>query len=175
MKNLYILIIVLAFSTSSYSQTRSLNKFINHYKVQDNALAVNVPGFVLDLVGLSSKFIDEEDDEARELINLVKKISRIRLLIIDEEANVDPSDIKKLTSNLQNDNFEELLTVRSEGTSVKILIKENRNSIRNITALIQEDNSIFLMTLSGKFKIEDLKNMKMWEKAEINEKVLETL
>lgn len=163
MKNLYILLI-LAFSTSiAQAQTRSLNRFINHHKVQENALAVSVPGWMFDLAGFSSNFIDEEDSEAREILKLTNKIKRVRVLIIEEHAKVESKDVKKLIDGLKRDKFEELITVKSEGTLIKLMIKEKRDQIRNITAFIQDDETMFLLTLSGKFKLEDIRNLEMWK------------
>jgi hypothetical protein len=166
MKNLYILLVLVFSCSIANSQTRSLNKFINHHKVQDNALAISVPGWMFDLAGFSTNFIDDADHEAKEILKLTDKINRVRVLIVDEHAKVESKDVKKLINGLKRDNFEELITVKSEGTYVKLMIKEKRNQIRNITAFIQSDDSMILMTLSGKFKLEDIRNLDMWDDVE---------
>lgn len=174
MRNLYFLLLACFLTASSYAQTRSINKFINQHKTEDHALAVNVPGWMLDIVGLSANFIDEDDKEARELLKLSDKISRVRFLIIDDGPEVSKKDFRKLISGLKNENFEELMSVRNEDTTVKIMIKEKKDQIRNITALISSDEATILMTLSGRFNLEELKNLEMWkyDKAEDEVEVL---
>lgn len=163
MKNLYTLILFIFLSSTTFSQTRSINKFINHHKAEDHAIAVNVPGWMLDIVGMSANFIDDDDVEAKELLRLTDKIKRIRFMIIDDGPEVEKKDINNLIKGLQKENFEELLSVRSEGTQVRLLIREKRDEIRNITAFINSEDATILMSLSGRFKIEDLKNLKIWD------------
>ena len=100
------------------------------------------------------------------------KISRIRFLIIDDGPEVEKKDINKLLKGLQNEQFEELLSVRSEGTQVRLLISEKRNQIRNIAAFINSEDATILMSLSGRFKIEDLKNLKIWDYDKDEEELL---
>lgn len=165
MKNLYILIFILLACNVGQTQTRSLNKFINHHKVQDNALAVSVPGWMLDLVGYGASFIEDQEEEVKELLRLSSKISKVRMLIIEEGADIKSKNVKKLIDGLHNEKFEELMTVHSEDADIRLLIKEKRNSIRNITAFVQSEDSLVLITLAGKFKLEDLKNLKIWDEA----------
>lgn len=165
MKNLYILLLVLISSTIGQSQTRSLNKFINNHKVQDNALAISVPGWVLDLVGFGANFVEDQEDEVKELLRLSNKISKVRMLIIDDGAEIKSKNVSNLIKGLQGENFEELITVHSEDTDIRLLIKEKRNAIRNITAFIQSEDTMVLVTLSGNFKFDDLKNLKIWDDA----------
>ncbi len=163
MKNLYLLITLCLLTVSLQGQTKALNKFINHHKVQDHALAINVPGWMLDLVGHSANFIDEDDIEAREILKLSDKISRVRVLIMQDGPEVKKKDIRKLIKGLHKENFEELLSVRSEGTQIRLLVREKKDAIKNITAFINDGDQTILLTLSGKFRYDDLKNLKIWD------------
>lgn len=172
MKNLYILILVTLFTQVSFGQSRSINKFINHHKVQDNALAVTVPGWMMDLAAYSTRFADL-DEEVRELVSFSDNIKKIRFLIIQENADVKEKDFTKLLDGLKREKFEDLMTVHSEETDVRLMVKENGETIRNITAVIKSEGNVVLLTLSGKFKYEDLKKMKMWN--DVNSKVLKEI
>jgi hypothetical protein len=174
MKNLYLILLACLLTGRTFAQTRSINKFINQHKTESHALAVNVPGWMLDIVSLSANFIDEDDKEAKELLKLSDKISRVRFMIIDDGPEVSKKDIRNLISGLKNENFEELISVRSEGTHVKLMIKEKKDEIRNITAFITSEDATILMTLSGRFKLDELKNLEMWnyDKAEEEMEVL---
>ncbi|WP_235295795.1 DUF4252 domain-containing protein [Portibacter marinus] len=163
MKNLYILLAFCFIAASTHAQTRSLNRFINHHKTQDHALAINVPGWMLDIVGMSANFISEDDVEAREILKLSDKISRVRLMIIDDGPEVTKKDINQLIKGLQAEQFEELLSVRSEGTQVRLMVREKRNQIRNITAFVNDGGQTVLITLSGRFQLEEIKNLKIWD------------
>ncbi len=173
MKNLYILLLILVTSSVAQSQSRSINRFINNHKVQDNALAISVPGWMLDLVGFGANFIDDQDEEVRELLRLSDNISKIRLLVIEEGADIKSKNVKKLIKGLRNENFEELITVRSPDADVKLLVKEKRNKIRNITAFVQSEDTLVLVTLSGRFSYDDLKNLEFWD--EMNEEAEDAL
>lgn len=165
MKNLSFLIFLLLISAGISAQTRSLNRFINHQKVQDNALAVSVPGWLFDLAGMSKKLGNgKEDVEVKELLKLADKISRIRILIIPEGASqIDDQEIAKLKKGLTRERFEELVTVQSPEANVQLLIKEKRNKIKNVTAFIQAEDTMILMTISGNFKFSDFQDLKFWD------------
>ena len=123
MKNLYILILVTLFTQVSFGQSRSINKFINHHKVQDNALAITIPGWMMDLAGYSIRFADL-DEEVRELVSFSDKIKKIRFLIIQEDADIKQKDFTKLLDGLKREKFEDLITVHSEDTDVRLMVKE---------------------------------------------------
>lgn len=172
MRNLYILLFACLISSQAFAQTRSINKFINQHKVEDHALAISIPGWMLDIVSMSANFIDEDDKEARELLKLSDKISKVRLLILDDEApGVSKKDMKKLFSGLKKDNFEDLITVKSEGTVVRLMIKEKNDVIKNITAFISSEDATILMTLSGKFNLDELKKLEIWDYEDASEEL----
>lgn len=165
MKILYTTLFLII-TTLSFGQTRALNKFINHHKTADNALAISVPGWMLDIVGYSARVLDEDDEEAREILALTDNISKVRVLIVEENTKISSDDINHLINGLKRDKFEELITVRSEEANIRLLIKERRNIIKNITAVIEDDDQLILMTLSGRFDLDELKEMDIWKEAQ---------
>ncbi len=175
MKNLYLFLIFSLVTSIAFGQTRSLNRFINKNKTSDNALAITVPGWLFDAASFSAKYIDDNEskDEIKDILKIAKKIKRIRLLVVNnEEGGFNPKHVQKLRKGLKRERFEELLTVHSEDADVQFMIKEKRNSIRNVTAFIKVEDTVVLLTLSGKFKYSDFKKMKIWDdiKDEINGK-----
>lgn len=113
-------------------------------------LSINVPMYLAKPI---VKKALREDGESEELINLITKISDIKLLTIENGNQIMLADYAKyLTKN----NFEEWMTVKKENELIKFQAKQNGETIRKLLITVQSANELIFVDVSGKFTADDI-------------------
>ncbi len=151
MKNLIILLF-LAIAIPSFGQSDAVKNFYAKYKNTENIVNVNIQGWILKMVATFS----DEDDMPKDLI---RKISHLRVLVFEDGNPISKKEYKNLLSDVKNDKFETLLTVRDGKDNVHLLVREEREIITDAIVLVRSDNEFVLVSLEGAFSLNDLKNL----------------
>lgn len=151
MKNLIILFF-LAITMPSFGQSRAVKNFYQKYKNNDNVVNVNIQGWVLKMV---ATFTDDEDLPK----DLIRKISHLRVLVMEDGNPVSKNEYSGLLSDVKNDNFETILTVRDGKDKVHLLIREDRELITDAIVLVRSDDEFVMVSLEGAFSLNDLKHL----------------
>lgn len=118
------------------------------YKDYDGAIAVSVPRWA---TFIGSAFVDEKEDR-----RLVRKIRKVKVLFFEDKSPFTQRDLKRFRKKARHRNLDELATVRSGKTYVSILAKERRNVIRKVVVFVNSPDGSGLVTVRGKFRINDL-------------------
>jgi hypothetical protein len=157
MKNLFIIIsFFFVFHIEIQAQTQSIERFVNHYKSQATGEKVDIslPGW---LVRLGSHFIDEDNLDVVDIRAIAQKISFIRIVTAEGVPKIPQSEWQDVLIDAQSANFEPLMTVRSEGDNIHILIREKTDFIRDLFILVQDSQGeLVLLNIGGKFTMEDI-------------------
>lgn len=96
----------------------------------------------------------KEDGESQEVIDLVRKISDVKVLIVESSKTPVKSEFQKyLTKN----NYQEWMSVRQEGQLVSINAQESKDVINRMIINVNDDNdqSVFV-DIKGKFSPDDI-------------------
>ncbi|MGA9213046.1 DUF4252 domain-containing protein [Kaistella sp.] len=145
---------LLIFSTQSciVSQKPNMGFFDNPYYDYKDAkfTSINVPMFLAKPI---VKKALREDGESRELINLIKKVSNIKVMTIENGHSEMVSDFAKY---LKKDNFEEWMTVRKEKETVNFQAKQKGEEIKRLMITIASGSELVLVDVSGKFTTDDI-------------------
>lgn len=118
------------------------------YKDYDGAIAVSVPRWAT-FVG--SAFIDEKADR-----QLVRKIRRARVLFFEDESPFSQRDLKKFVRKSKRRGLDELVTVRSGKTHVRVLAKSHHSTIKKVVVLFSSPEGAGLVTVKGKFRLDEI-------------------
>lgn len=116
-------------------------------------VSINVPMF------LAKPYIKKalrEDGEDEELIRLVKKVSKIKVLTVE---NGDRKMLRDFASYLNNNNYEEWATIRHNGDNVNIRVKQKGDAIRNMMITVNSDKELVFVDIRGSFTAEDISRM----------------
>jgi hypothetical protein len=110
-----------------------------------------------------------EDNESEELIKLIKKISDIKVMTIENGNQEMVADFAKyLTKN----NFEEWVTVKKDNEIINFQAKQKGESIRKLLITIASGKELVYVDISGKFTADDIsKIINYSEKNEIRNKM----
>jgi len=150
MKKIIIVIAILAIPFLASSQQESIEKFYNKYVDNEKISDISLNGWVLSM---ASKMSDEEGTE------ILEKITKLRIMIADEKDIVAKTDVKKLIKDVQKNSFEDLMTIRDEGTRINFMIREEGENITNVLVIIHGEGDFILLSLEGNLNFDDLKQL----------------
>ena len=129
-------------------------KSLYNQETKDNATItkVNVPMF---LVKPYIKKALREDGESEEVINLIRKIRKVKIYTVENATDKMIADFSKKSfgSNLQ-----EYMSVNSKDSKIKILSAETNDPslIKNLLISVKDDKDLVYIKVKGKFSLDDI-------------------
>ena len=155
MKNLIIIpvaLLLLSLQSCIVSSTPKMGFFDNpHYDYKDAKFtSINVPMF---LAKPMVKKAMREDGESEELINLIRKISDIKVMTVENGNKEMLTDFAKY---LIRNNFEEWMSVKKENETVNFQAKQKGEVIKNLLITVHSGNELVFVDVSGKFTADDI-------------------
>ena len=155
MKNLILIpvaLLLLSLQSCIVSSTPKMGFFDNpHYDYKGAKFtSINVPMF---LTKPMVKKAMREEGESDELINLIRKISDIKVMTVE---NGNKEMLTDLTKYLTKNNFEEWMTVKKENETVNFQAKQKGEVIKNLLITVHSGNELVFVDVSGKFTADDI-------------------
>ncbi|GAB5552171.1 MAG: hypothetical protein Sapg2KO_17620 [Saprospiraceae bacterium] len=150
----FTIIALLCLPFVSFSQSKAIEDFYNKYKHHEDISKVELKGWVLKLV---AKFTDEADTTD----DFLRKITKLRVLSMDEGNLVERSDYNQLLKKVKSDRFEDLMQFKDKDGDVTILIREGGSAVTDILMLISGDDNFTLLSLEGRLKFSDIQNLNL--------------
>jgi len=136
-----------------HAQRAPIRSFYQKYKGMENTENIQLSGWVLKL---AATFSQEE-----EAGNLLRHISRLRVLTMDDGNIVPRSEFNQLLKQVRKDKFEDLMHIREDGEDVQILIREDKDRITDVLLLVHGKDSFTMLSLEGALRFKDLKDLKI--------------
>ena len=113
---------------------------------------INVPMFI---VKPYIKKALREDGESEEVINLIKKVRKVKIYTVENATDKMIADFSKKSfgSNLQ-----EYMSVNSKDSKIKILSAETDDPslIKNLLISVKDDKDLVYIKVKGKFSLDDI-------------------
>ena len=155
MKNLILIpvaLLLLSLQSCIVSSTPKMGFFDNpHYDYKGAKFtSINVPMF---LTKPMVKKAMREDGESEELINLIRKISDIKVMTVENGNKEMLTDFAKY---LIRNNFEEWMSVKKENETVNFQAKQKGEVIKNLLITVHSGNELVFVDVSGKFTADDI-------------------
>lgn len=112
--------------------------------------SINVPLF------MAKPFIKKalrEDGENDEVIALIRKISKIKIMTVE---NGSPAMINEYTSYLSNEKFADWATIRHNGDKVNLQVKQTGEKIKNLMLTVDSGKELVFIDIKGRFTPKDI-------------------
>lgn len=166
MKKVTTLLVALALLPAlAFSQSKSIAKFHAKYRNMDNTTFVDISGSMFDFVSKIAEYSDEDDEETKAAGRVLSAIKAMQVLEVPYKL-IDRVDINNLKNSLNNEKYESLMTVKEYDSNINIMAQGSGSELKNITLLIDEDDSFVLVTVQGTLSMEDVsyfaKNQDNW-------------
>lgn len=98
----------------------------------------------------------KEDGESEELINLVKKISKIKILTVENGSKEMLNDYAKY---LNNNHYEDWASLKHNGENVNIRVKQDGEAIKNMLIIVNSSKELVFVDVKGSFTANDISKM----------------
>lgn len=166
MKKLAALIITACLATVAFGQSKTVEAFQNKYKDDRDAKVVSLNGSLFELIAKIGSF-DEEDEDLQVMSRIAENIKSMNVLSIPlYKSGFTREDVEKMRKNLKGEHYEELMTVRDGADKIYFMTQGNKDQIKNMLVLVQEEEDFVLLNIDGSLQMEDLaylaKNRKRW-------------
>ncbi|MGV4414605.1 DUF4252 domain-containing protein [Chryseobacterium sp. T1] len=154
--HLGIVAILLASLSSCVVSSKPSIDFFNtsYYREQANFTSINVPTF------LAKNYLKTQlrnDGESQEVIDLVKKVSKVKLMMSD---HINANIITDFNQHLKDQKFEEWASIKNDGNIIKINALQNDDMIKNLMITINsKDNNAVFVDVRGKFTADDISKL----------------
>lgn len=129
-------------------------KSIYNQETKGNATItkVNVPMF---LVKPYIKKALREDGESEEVINLIRKIRKVKIYTVENATEKMATDFSKKSFG---SNMQEYMSINSKDSKIKILSKETEDPslIKNLLISVKSDKDLVYIKVKGKFSLDDI-------------------
>lgn len=136
------------FIVSVSAQEEAFKKFYKIYK-DKSTFSINLS------TSLAGSFLDDEDD--RDLMNIIKKSSDFKLMIFDNEDEAVSNDFNKFK---RRNNLKTLVRVKDSGSKAELFFIEKNNYIREIIIRVNSDSeNLVLFGLKTKITKDELAAM----------------
>lgn len=115
-----------------------------------NIVSVNVPVF------MAKPFVKKalrEDGDSEEMIKLIKKIRRVRVMVVSNEQSAVMRMYRKY---LNKNHYNDWITINHEGRNVRICSKGNDRAIQKLMLSVQSGSELVFVDISGKFTTDDI-------------------
>lgn len=115
---------------------------------------INVPMFLAK--PMIKKALREDGEDNEEVIRLIRKVSKIKVLTVE---NGDKSMLNDFAKYLNNNNYEEWATIKHNGENVNIRVKQKDDVIKNMLITVNSDKELVFLDVRGNFTANDISKM----------------
>lgn len=150
-----IITLLLSLSSCIVSSKPSIDFFNTaYYREQANFTSINVPTF------LAKNYLKNQlrnDGESQEVINLVKKVSKVKLMT---SQNINPSVMTDFNNFMKHEKYEEWASIKSDGNLIKINAQQKEDIIKKLMIVVSsKDQDAVFVDVRGKFTVDDISKL----------------
>ena len=142
--------IALLLSLHGFAQNDAIGKFFSQYENDDKFTVVSVSPRMFKMM---SKI--KWDDVSADVKQTIQQITSLRILTTESNGL---QYYKEAIKKLNVAEYEELMTVKSEGDHVKFLAKEKNNIITELLMLVGGDEFV-LMSITGNIDLDKISKL----------------
>ena len=156
LKFIYIIILAIVgffLQSCMVSQKKVHTDFFDNTGFKENStfVSINVPTF------LAKSYVKQalrEDGESQEVIDLVKKISDVKVVIVESSKTPVKAEFQKY---LAKNNYEEWMSVKQQGNLISLNAKQTDDIIKRMIITVRDDNDeTIFVDVKGKFSPDDI-------------------
>lgn len=134
------------------AQQDAISKYFEQYVDDENFTVVYISSKMFEMLAQ----LDLEDEDADEVVQVMKDLKGLRILVRDEGGKPFYDEaIKKINFN----EYEELMTVRSDGENVKFVVKEDGDKITELLMLVGGKDNFVLMSFTGIIDLQKISSL----------------
>ncbi len=132
------------------AQNDAISKYFEKYMDDESFTVVYISSKMFDMFARLDPDIDEE------VKDVIKDLKGLRILV---KENPEKALYREAIKKINFDEYEELMTVRSEGEKIKFVIKEDGDIIKELLLIVGGGDNFVLMSFIGKIDLEKISKL----------------
>ncbi len=149
MKNNLIIFLLLLLPGFMVCQNKPLNKFYRQHKHQEGIKNAKLPGWVIRLGSKIARNKSESDTE-KEALGLMRHFGKVKFMYAEEGVAIPAEKVSQLRQDLLENDFDDLIMIKSEGMNMQIMVQEYGDVIHNIMMVFNDSESGEMFFISAK-------------------------
>ncbi len=153
MKRLIILGLLVLISSSSFAQSRSVEKFRNRHEPSMKLFFYESTLKMIsriDVAAISNTAgIDSELGEMPPFTDMISGIEKVKFFMYDEPAKDDPELFAQLESDVIDEGYESIASVRAQGNIMNLMMKEKRGEPSGFVVLVTMEDGHSIIDIEG--------------------------
>ncbi len=152
-----IIAICLLFAAIQSTWAINAKQVFNEFKEARNAEYISVPRFLIKLGQVFvNKDKDEDEEGSAEVKRLMHSVHSIKVLDLEKCSNSVKQKFTKRINALNTEQYETLVRVNDEDDKVKILVREEKETIKELLIVCSGAEDCVLIQFKGDFKESDI-------------------
>jgi hypothetical protein len=137
--SLSIALLFLVLWMSSCGSPREARQFYREYKRHE--------GVTKDIV---------KDEEARIALRFARKIKRLQFMSVENSLGIPPQAAESFVAGLRAKNYEDLIYVRDEETTINVMSRGKDDRLRHLIVLVNEEDEFVYCYVRTNIKARDI-------------------
>ena len=143
--------IALLLSLQGFAQNDAIGKFFSQYENNDKFTVVSVSPRMFKMM---SKI--KWDDVSADVKQTIQQITSLRILTTESNGL---QYYREAVKKLNVAEYEELMTIKSDGDNIKFLAKEKNNIISELLMLVVGNDDFVLMSITGNIDLDKISKL----------------
>lgn len=142
-----IITAILAIPSAMFAQS-TIDNLYKKYAGKEGFTSINISPELFSMIAS----IDTEDstEKVQEEQNVMEQLSGLKMLVYEPEGEINLAFLKEVKAIIPSKDFTELMSVDSEGETVKFLVKKGDNDkISEMLMIVLDESEAVLMSMTG--------------------------
>jgi len=143
MKKLLLLIGLIGFTASAWSQNKVVDDLMEKYSGREGFTSVVITKHMFSL------FSNIETTEDDDYMNMIKNLNNIKILSAPGSTETGINFFKEVMDKLPAKKYEELMVIKDDHQDVKFLIREEKDQVVELLMLVGGEDENVLISITG--------------------------
>ena len=160
MKNNLLIFMLCLLTVPAFCQNKALNKFYRQVKHEQGVKNMKLPGWAIRLGSKIARSKVESGTE-KEALGLMRHFGKVKFMYSEEGVQIPAEKVKQLRLDLLDNNFDDLIMIKSEGMNMQIMVQEFGDVIQNVMMIFNDTESgeMFFLSAKANLSLKDLSKL----------------
>ena len=117
--------------------------------------SINLPLFLAKPI-IRKALKDDDGEDSKQLRNLIKKISKVKILTVE---NGNTELVSNYAKYLTDNNYQDWMSIKHNGENVNIKAQQNGDYIKKLMLTVNSGKDLVFIDIRGKFTTQDVSDL----------------
>jgi hypothetical protein len=130
------------------SAQTAIDKLYERYAGEEGFTSINISPDMFNM--LSDMDMGDSSGEVKEAQNVMHQLKGLKMLVYEPESGEISDFVKEVKDMIPSSEYSELMSVDSDDSMVKFLVKKNKNgNVSELLMLVYEEDEAVIMSMTG--------------------------